>query len=76
MQAKAFSLNFASLIQRSRTRVHATHAHLVYHADFQVVASNVHDVLLRHVDELRKVKPDKLVRRRREKYLRMGQFLE
>ena len=32
--------------------------------------------LVRHVDELRKVKPDKLVRRRREKYLRMGQFLE
>jgi acetyl-CoA carboxylase carboxyl transferase subunit alpha len=46
------------------------------HADVQVVAANVHDVLLRHVDELRKVKPDKLVRRRREKYLRMGQFLE
>ncbi len=46
------------------------------HADHAVIASNVHDVLLRHVDELRRVKPDKLVRRRREKYLRMGQFLE
>jgi acetyl-CoA carboxylase carboxyl transferase subunit alpha len=46
------------------------------HADHQMVATNVHDVLLRHIDELRKVKPDKLVRRRREKYLRMGQYLE
>jgi len=46
------------------------------HADHQVMATNVHDVLLRHVDELRRFKPDKLVRRRREKYLRMGQFLE
>jgi acetyl-CoA carboxylase carboxyl transferase subunit alpha len=46
------------------------------HADHQVVATSVHDVLLRHIDELRRVKPDKLVRRRREKYLRMGQYLE
>jgi acetyl-CoA carboxylase carboxyl transferase subunit alpha len=46
------------------------------HADHQAVAKNVHDVLLRHIDELRKVKPDKLVRRRREKFLRIGQFLE
>jgi acetyl-CoA carboxylase carboxyl transferase subunit alpha len=46
------------------------------HADHQVVAANVHDALLRNVDELRRLKPDKLVRRRREKFLRMGQFLE
>src|SRR5687768_17247718 len=46
------------------------------HADHAVTASAVHDVLLRHLDELRRLKPDKLVRRRREKYLRMGQFLE
>ena len=46
------------------------------HADHQMTATNVHDVLLRQLDELRKVKPDKLVRRRREKYLRMGQYLE
>jgi acetyl-CoA carboxylase carboxyl transferase subunit alpha len=46
------------------------------HVDHQVVATSVHDVLLRHLDELRRYKPDKLVRRRREKYLRMGQFLE
>jgi acetyl-CoA carboxylase carboxyl transferase subunit alpha len=46
------------------------------HADHQAMSTNVHDVLLRHLDELRRLKPDKLVRRRREKYLRMGQFLE
>ena len=32
--------------------------------------------LVRQLDELRKLKPDKLIRRRREKYLRMGQFQE
>jgi acetyl-CoA carboxylase carboxyl transferase subunit alpha len=36
----------------------------------------VHEALARHLDELRRYKPDKLVRRRREKFLRMGQFLE
>jgi acetyl-CoA carboxylase carboxyl transferase subunit alpha len=46
------------------------------HADHQMTASAVHDALLKQIDELRRVKPDKLVRRRREKYLRMGQFLE
>jgi len=46
------------------------------HADHQVTAQAVHDTLLRHLDELRRYKPDKLVRRRREKFLRMGQFLE
>jgi acetyl-CoA carboxylase alpha subunit len=46
------------------------------HADHQITASALHDVLLRHLDELRRLKPDKLVRRRREKFLRMGQFLE
>lgn len=46
------------------------------HADQQATAANVHDVLVRQLDELRKFKPDKLVRRRREKFLRIGQFLE
>src|SRR3954470_12014105 len=46
------------------------------HADVTVVAASVHDALLRHLDELRRFKPDKLVRRRREKFLRMGQFVE
>ncbi len=46
------------------------------HADHQSTASALHDALVRHLDELRGYKPDKLVRRRREKYLRMGQFSE
>jgi acetyl-CoA carboxylase carboxyl transferase subunit alpha len=46
------------------------------HADHQAVATAVHDALCRQLDDLRRLKPDKLVRRRREKFLRMGQFLE
>ena len=36
----------------------------------------VQEALVKHLDELRKVKPDKLVRRRREKFLGMGRFSE
>jgi acetyl-CoA carboxylase carboxyl transferase subunit alpha len=46
------------------------------HANHEVTAKAVHEVLARHLDEVRRIKPDKLVRRRREKYLRMGQFVE
>jgi acetyl-CoA carboxylase carboxyl transferase subunit alpha len=46
------------------------------HSDHQATAANVHDTLCRQLEELRKLKPDKLIRRRREKYLRMGQFQE
>jgi acetyl-CoA carboxylase carboxyl transferase subunit alpha len=46
------------------------------HADHEVTAAAVHDAVLEHLDELRRLKPDKLVRRRREKFLRMGQFEE
>jgi len=46
------------------------------HADQGVTAAAVGEALLRNLDELRRLKPDKLVRRRREKYLRMGQFQE
>jgi acetyl-CoA carboxylase carboxyl transferase subunit alpha len=46
------------------------------HADHEAQAKSLRDALCKHVDELRKIKPDKLVRRRREKFLRMGQFLE
>jgi acetyl-CoA carboxylase carboxyl transferase subunit alpha len=46
------------------------------HANHEVTANAVHEALGRHLDELRRFKPDKLVRRRREKFLRMGQFLE
>ncbi|CAA9348513.1 MAG: Acetyl-coenzyme A carboxyl transferase alpha chain [uncultured Gemmatimonadaceae bacterium] len=46
------------------------------HADHPATAGALHGALVRHLDELRGYKPDKLVRRRREKYLRMGQFTE
>jgi acetyl-CoA carboxylase carboxyl transferase subunit alpha len=46
------------------------------HANQEVTAASVGEALLRNLDELRRLKPDKLVRRRREKFLRMGQFEE
>jgi acetyl-CoA carboxylase carboxyl transferase subunit alpha len=46
------------------------------HADHDATAAELKSTLARHLDELRRLKPDKLVRRRREKYLRMGQFTE
>ena len=46
------------------------------HSDHQATAAAVHDTLCRQLEELRKLKSDKLIRRRREKYLRMGQFQE
>ena len=46
------------------------------HADHVAAAKALQDTLLKQLDELRGLKPDKLVRRRREKYLRMGQFTE
>ena len=46
------------------------------HANHEVTAAAVQDALNRHLEELRRLKPDKLVRRRRDKFLRMGQYLE
>ena len=46
------------------------------HADQEATAKAVGEAILRNLDELRRLKPDKLVRRRREKFLRMGQFEE
>ncbi|MDH5233882.1 MAG: acetyl-CoA carboxylase carboxyltransferase subunit alpha [Gemmatimonadota bacterium] len=46
------------------------------HANHEEAARNVHDAILTHLDELRRLKPDKLVRRRREKFLKMGAFEE
>lgn len=46
------------------------------HADHITTAKAVHDAVLKHIDELKRIKPDKLVRRRREKYLKMGSFAE
>src|SRR5689334_6401467 len=46
------------------------------HANHEQTATSLRDALCRQLEELRKYKPDKLVRRRREKFLRMGQFTE
>ena len=46
------------------------------HANHAEAAQSLHDAVLKHLDELRRIKPDKLVRRRREKYLKMGVFEE
>lgn len=46
------------------------------HADHNATAKAVHDALVRNLDELRGLKPDKLIRKRREKYLKMGAFSE
>lgn len=45
------------------------------HTDHQGAAANLKKVLLEQLDDLRGLRPEKLVRRRREKFLRMGQFI-
>ncbi len=45
-------------------------------ADHEIAAKALQQALLRNLDDLRNLKPDKLVRRRREKYLKMGVFSE
>src|SRR6476620_7080910 len=46
------------------------------HANHEATAQAVKETLVRQLEDLRRYKPDKLVRRRRDKFLRMGQFLE
>ncbi len=46
------------------------------HSDHETTAATLRDTLIRNLDELKRYKPDKLVRKRREKFLRMGQFTE
>ena len=46
------------------------------HTDHEQAAATLQDVLIRQYEELRKMKPEKLVRRRREKFLKMGQYVE
>jgi acetyl-CoA carboxylase carboxyl transferase subunit alpha len=46
------------------------------HTDHATTADALKETLVRHLDELRKLKPERLVRKRREKFLRMGQFIE
>ncbi|HUF65308.1 MAG TPA: acetyl-CoA carboxylase carboxyltransferase subunit alpha [Gemmatimonadaceae bacterium] len=46
------------------------------HANHEATAASVQETLNRHLEELRKYRPERLVRRRRRKYLRMGQWAE
>ena len=44
--------------------------------DHIAAARAVQQALVKNLDDLRNLKPDKLIRRRREKFLKMGQFTE
>jgi len=46
------------------------------HSDHEASAKSLQEALNRHLEELRKYRPEKLVRRRRQKYLRLGQWTE
>ena len=46
------------------------------HIDPDVTGEALRDALIRHVTELRKIRPEKLVRRRAEKYAAMGAYSE
>ncbi|MEP6571208.1 MAG: acetyl-CoA carboxylase carboxyltransferase subunit alpha [Gemmatimonadota bacterium] len=46
------------------------------HIDPDATGEALRDALIRHVTELRKVRPEKLVRRRADKYASMGAFTE
>ncbi len=46
------------------------------HADHDVTAAHLKSALSRNLEELRRLKPDKLIRRRREKFMKMGKFAE
>ncbi len=46
------------------------------HTDHAAAAKALCETLNRHLEELRKFRPEKLVRRRRQKFLRLGQWTE
>jgi acetyl-CoA carboxylase alpha subunit len=46
------------------------------HADHETAAKSLQIVLCKHLEELRKMRPEKLVRRRRQKFLRLGAWSE
>ncbi|MEO5904541.1 MAG: acetyl-CoA carboxylase carboxyltransferase subunit alpha [Gemmatimonadaceae bacterium] len=46
------------------------------HTDHAAAAKVLGETLNRHLEELRKFRPEKLVRRRRQKFLRLGQWTE
>ena len=46
------------------------------HTDHAATARVLQESLNRHIEELRKLRPEKLVRRRRQRFLRLGQWAE
>ncbi|MEO6445197.1 MAG: acetyl-CoA carboxylase carboxyltransferase subunit alpha [Gemmatimonadaceae bacterium] len=44
------------------------------HANHEVAATALQEALTKHYEELRRYKPEKLVRKRREKFLKMGKY--
>jgi acetyl-CoA carboxylase carboxyl transferase subunit alpha len=46
------------------------------HNNHEETAAALQEALIRHFEELRRLKPERLVRRRREKFLKIGQFEE
>jgi acetyl-CoA carboxylase carboxyl transferase subunit alpha len=46
------------------------------HQDPDAAGESLREALIRHVAELKKIRPEKLVRRRAEKYATMGVFTE
>ncbi|MBK6486338.1 MAG: acetyl-CoA carboxylase carboxyltransferase subunit alpha [Gemmatimonadetes bacterium] len=46
------------------------------HANHEVAAKALQEALIKHYEELRRYKPEKLVRKRREKYLKIGKYVE
>src|SRR5438034_1978153 len=46
------------------------------HADHEAAAKSLQATVLRYLEELRKMRPEKLVRRRRQKFLRLGAWSE
>jgi acetyl-CoA carboxylase carboxyl transferase subunit alpha len=46
------------------------------HANHEESAAALQKTLMHHLEELRKYRPEKLVRRRRQKFLRLGQWVE
>jgi acetyl-CoA carboxylase carboxyl transferase subunit alpha len=46
------------------------------HADHEATAKALHDTLMRQLEDLRRMRPNKLTRRRREKFLKIGQYAE
>jgi len=46
------------------------------HVNHEASARALQEALVRNLEELRRFRPEKLVRRRREKFLSMGEFTE